>query len=51
MDTVELVYPGEGIAQVVLNRPERLNAIIHESIVVLNDALRCLADDRQCRSL
>jgi enoyl-CoA hydratase len=40
---------GDGITQVTLNRPERLNAMNYALISGLHDALDRLADDRTCR--
>lgn len=40
---------GDGITQVTLNRPERLNAMNYALISGLHDALDTLADDRSCR--
>jgi len=45
-----LVEPvGDGITQITLNRPERLNAMNHALVAGLHDALDALADDRSCR--
>jgi enoyl-CoA hydratase/carnithine racemase len=46
---VEPVRPG--IAKVTLNRPERLNAMNHELVAALYDALDELAADRTCRAI
>jgi enoyl-CoA hydratase len=40
---------GEGITQITLNRPERLNAMNHALISGLYSALDALAEDRSCR--
>ena len=40
---------GEGITQITLNRPERLNAMNYALVSGLSAALDALADDRSCR--
>jgi enoyl-CoA hydratase len=44
---VESIRPG--ITKITLNRPERLNAMNHELVSGLYDALDELAEDRSCR--
>jgi len=45
-----LVEPvGDGITQITLNRPERLNAMNHALVAGLHDALDALVDDGSCR--
>ena len=46
---VEPVRPG--IAKITLNRPERLNAMNHELVAGLYDALDELSEDRTCRAI
>jgi enoyl-CoA hydratase len=48
-DAVLVDEVGDGITQITLNRPERLNAMNHALIAGLHDALDSLADDRACR--
>jgi enoyl-CoA hydratase len=39
----------DGITLVTLDRPERLNAMSHELVHDLHEALEAVADDRECR--
>jgi enoyl-CoA hydratase len=48
-DAVLVEACGDGITQITLNRPERLNAMNHALVAGLHDALDALADDRSCR--
>jgi enoyl-CoA hydratase len=48
-DAVLVEQVGDGITQITLNRPERLNAMNHALVSGLHDALDALADDRGCR--
>ena len=50
MTDAVLVEPaGDGITQITLNRPGRLNAMDHALVAGLHDALDALVDDRSCR--
>lgn len=49
MATVELSRPRDGVTQITLNRPERLNAMTAELVGELHDALDRVAADRDCR--
>ncbi len=50
MTDAVLVEPlGDGITQLTLNRPERLNAMNHALVSGLHSALDDLADERSCR--
>jgi enoyl-CoA hydratase len=49
MATVQLSSPKPGVTLVTLDRPERLNAMSHELIGELHDALDDIAADRACR--
>ena len=40
---------GDGITQITLNRPERLNAMNHALVAGLHEAFDALAGDRSCR--
>jgi len=48
-DAVRVETVGEGITQLTLNRPDRLNAMNYELVAGLYDALDTLAADRTCR--
>jgi enoyl-CoA hydratase len=50
-DTVDLDRPGDGIAVVRLNRPERLNAINEAMQIELRSTLSDLAADRSVRAV
>jgi enoyl-CoA hydratase len=47
--TVLTTHPTEGITQLTLNRPDRLNAMSHELVADLHDALDDVGRDRDCR--
>ena len=49
MSTVEISTPAEGITQLTLNRPERLNALTYELVTDLHAAIDGLRDDHDCR--
>ena len=49
MATVELTTPREGVTQITLNRPERLNAMTAELVSSLHNALDQVAADPACR--
>jgi enoyl-CoA hydratase len=49
MPTIELSSPRPGVAVVTLNRPDRLNAMNHELVGDLHDALDELRADRSTR--
>ncbi len=46
---VDLEYPEDGVARIVLSRPERLNAINFELVGELHDALDQVALDDACK--
>jgi enoyl-CoA hydratase len=48
-DAVLVEKIGDGITEITLNRPERLNAMNHALVAGLHEALDSLADDRTCR--
>jgi enoyl-CoA hydratase len=48
-DAVLVEAIGDGITQITMNRPKRLNAMNHALIAGLYEALDTLADDRSCR--
>jgi len=48
-DAVLVDEVGDGITQITLNRPDRLNAMNHALIAGLHDALDSLVEDRACR--
>jgi enoyl-CoA hydratase len=50
-DTVELSSPRPGLAQITLNRPERLNAMSHELVADLHAALDQVGTDRSRRAV
>jgi isohexenylglutaconyl-CoA hydratase len=39
------------VGNLVLNRPERRNALTHAMMIELEDAFACIRDDRECRVL
>jgi enoyl-CoA hydratase len=49
MTTVELSAPRPGVTQIMLSRPERLNAMNAELVTALHDALDMVAADPACR--
>lgn len=49
MNTLTVEQIDDGITQVTLNRPERLNALTHELVGELHEALGALSVDRSCR--
>lgn len=49
MSTVEISNPTEGITQLTLNRPERLNALTYELVTELHEAIEGLRNDHDCR--
>jgi enoyl-CoA hydratase len=48
-DEILIETIGDGITQLTLNRPERLNAMNHALVSGLYNAFDALADDRSCR--
>ena len=48
-DAVLVDEIGDGVTQITLNRPERLNAMNAALVAGLHDALDALVDDRGCR--
>jgi enoyl-CoA hydratase/carnithine racemase len=49
MSVVEITRPRDGIVQITLNRPDRLNAMNSELVTGLTAALADIAADRSCR--
>ena len=49
MQTVRVETVEDGITQVTLDRPERLNAMSHELVADLHAALDAVGSDRSCR--
>jgi enoyl-CoA hydratase len=49
MSTLIIERPEEGVTRIILNRPERLNAMNVELVTDLHDALDDVARDRHCR--
>jgi enoyl-CoA hydratase len=49
MACVEITTPKPGIAQITLNRPERLNALTYELVDELHGALDAIHRDHRCR--
>jgi enoyl-CoA hydratase len=50
-DSVELSSPRPGLAQITLDRPERLNAMSHGLVAGLHDALDRVGADRSTRAV
>jgi enoyl-CoA hydratase len=48
-EPILLDQPAPGVVRVTLNRPERLNALNHELVAALHDALAKIGDDRDAR--
>jgi enoyl-CoA hydratase len=48
-EPILLDTPAPGVVRVTLNRPERLNALNHELVAALHDALAKIGDDREAR--
>jgi enoyl-CoA hydratase len=51
MSTVLVTHPQPGVTRLVLNRPEKLNAMNSELIEELHGALDAIARDRSCRAV
>jgi enoyl-CoA hydratase len=51
MPTVLVSQPQNGVTQLTLNRPEKLNAMNVDLITALHDALAEVARDRSCRAV
>ena len=51
MSTVRIEQPEDGVSMIVLDRPDRLNAMSHELVGDLHDALDEVAADRSCRAV
>lgn len=51
MACVEMSSPAPGVTQILLNRPERLNAMTHELVGELHDALDTVHADHDCRAV
>ncbi len=49
MDTLRLDQPAGGVTRITLDRPDRLNAMSHELVADLHDALDRVGRDRSCR--
>jgi enoyl-CoA hydratase len=49
MSTLIIEQPEDGVTRIVMNRPERLNAMNVELVTELHDALDTAARDRNCR--
>lgn len=48
-ETVLVSRPADGVVQVTLHRPERLNTMDHSLVTELHEVLDALATDRDCR--
>jgi enoyl-CoA hydratase len=46
---VRVLQAGPGITELVLNRPERFNALQSHLVSDLHEAFAAIADDRSCR--
>jgi enoyl-CoA hydratase len=51
MDTVRTEQAEDGITRITLDRPDRLNAMSHELVADLHEALDGVAADRACRAV
>jgi enoyl-CoA hydratase len=51
VNTILVTEPAPGVTQLTLNRPERLNAMSHELVADLHDALDLVAADHSCRAV
>ncbi len=51
MAVVEIKRPGEGIAHLVLNRPERRNALATDLLAALSESLDEVENDRSVRAV
>lgn len=49
MATIEVSTPADGVTQLTLNRPERLNALTYELVDDLHRALDAIQADHDCR--
>lgn len=49
MAEIEISYPRDGIAQITMNRPDKLNAMTSAMVEQLHDALGALGRDREAR--
>lgn len=49
MANVETSHPADGVTQLTLNRPERLNTLNYELVSELHDALAAVDADHSCR--
>lgn len=49
MANVEISTPADGVTQLTLNRPERLNALTHDLVHELHSALDGIQADNECR--
>jgi enoyl-CoA hydratase len=51
MDNVLISQPADGVTQLTLNRPERLNALTYDLVTELHDALDAVDRDHSCRAV
>jgi enoyl-CoA hydratase len=51
MPTVRVDEVEEGIQRITLDRPDRLNAMSHELVADLHEALATVGADRSCRAV
>lgn len=49
MANVETTHPADGVTQITLNRPERLNALTYDLVAELHDTLSTIDRDHDCR--